>query len=298
MSDAPSAPPAPDYSAAATAQGQANLDTALAQGKINNPNVNSPYGSQTVTWNGQQPTITQTLDPTSQGIYNTQQVTRQGLADLSNTGIGIAGGVLDKPFQPTGPGVQTGLDTSGVAAMPVSPGTTGYDAIMSRLNPELDRQQQQLDTQLRNQGLPVGSDAYNTQMTQFGQNRNDLETQAAAQGVSADMAANNQGYNQALQGGQFANTAQQQSETQQLQQRELPLNEITGLMSGSQIQSPTFQPYTGSNIAPPPVFQGAQAQGQAAQNIYNQQVASSNANTQGMYNIGAAGLGAAAAVMF
>jgi len=46
----PSAPAPPDYAGAAAAQGAANLETAKAQGRMNNPNVVGPLGSQTVTW--------------------------------------------------------------------------------------------------------------------------------------------------------------------------------------------------------------------------------------------------------
>jgi hypothetical protein len=46
----PSPPPAPNFAQAAQAQGQANIDTAITQGQINNPNVVSPYGTQTVNW--------------------------------------------------------------------------------------------------------------------------------------------------------------------------------------------------------------------------------------------------------
>lgn len=45
-----SAPPAPDYIGAAKEQGAQNVETAKVQGRINNPNINTPYGSQTVTW--------------------------------------------------------------------------------------------------------------------------------------------------------------------------------------------------------------------------------------------------------
>lgn len=51
---APSPPPPPDFIGAANAQGQANADTARVQGRISNPNIVTPYGSQTVTW-GQAP---------------------------------------------------------------------------------------------------------------------------------------------------------------------------------------------------------------------------------------------------
>lgn len=47
---APSPPPAPDYEAQAKAQGAANVETARVQGKMNNPNLVNPYGTQTVEW--------------------------------------------------------------------------------------------------------------------------------------------------------------------------------------------------------------------------------------------------------
>jgi len=45
-----SPPPAPDYAAAARAQGTANIEAARIQGQLNNPNIYSPYGTQTVSW--------------------------------------------------------------------------------------------------------------------------------------------------------------------------------------------------------------------------------------------------------
>lgn len=45
--------PAPNYAAAATAQGQANKESALQTAILSNPNVHTPYGSQTVTWGNQ-----------------------------------------------------------------------------------------------------------------------------------------------------------------------------------------------------------------------------------------------------
>jgi hypothetical protein len=48
--DSPSPPPPPDYGAAARAQGEANVEAARIQGRLSNPNIITPYGSQTVTW--------------------------------------------------------------------------------------------------------------------------------------------------------------------------------------------------------------------------------------------------------
>ena len=45
-----SAPKAPDYIGQAKAQGEANVDAARVSSKLSNPNVITPYGSQTVTY--------------------------------------------------------------------------------------------------------------------------------------------------------------------------------------------------------------------------------------------------------
>lgn len=374
MGKSSSPPPAPDYAAAAQAQGAANKDAAIATAKLSNPNITSPYGNQTVTYgtpsfdqaaydaamakyqaggnpaappnqsqfmrvvsdggngagdwsqqldqnaynqamaayiagsgqNGPPPTkeqfttiadpltpnVTQTLTPTAQKTLEAQQRVQLGLAGLGEQGVGKASGVLGTPFAFNGPNVQTGLDTSGIARMPVNAGTTGQDAIMSRLDPQLQRQRVSTETQLINQGLRPGSEAYDNAIKLLGQQENDARQQAVLQGINLDMSANNQGFNQALQGGQFGNTAQQQALAQALQLRSQPLNEITALMSGSQIQNPQFQGYTGANVAPAPLMTAAQAQGQAGTNLYNAQQAGANATTSGLFSLGGAGLNA------
>jgi hypothetical protein len=55
-------------------------------------------------------------------------------------------------------------------------------------------------------------------------------------------------------------------------------------MSGSQIQNPSFGAYQGQNIAPPPIFGAAEAQGKADINLYNTNTANTNAKKAGMYN--------------
>jgi hypothetical protein len=101
-----------------------------------------------------------------------------------------------------------------------------------------------------------------------------------------------QGFGQQLEAGKFGNTAVQQAIAQAIQQRQMPLNEITALMSGSQIQNPQFGAYQGSTVAPPPIFQATQQKGMFDANAYNQQVAQANAQTAGMYSLGGAALGA------
>jgi len=584
--DSPSPPAAPDYAGAATAQGAANVETARLQGRMNNPNISGPLGSQTVTFGtpsfdqenydkamsayqasprgavpmqnqfyteegfdtagyqnamnkwaagtnaptreqyttttgGDQPTITQTLTPQAQATLDAQQRVQRALAGLGEQGLGTASKVLGTGFNPNLAGLQTnlgnagqisqapdlsrygqasgnvnagqisqapelsrygmaganvnaqgvnagpqagqygmssggpsagqygfaggpsagqygfasgGLNTSNVAAMPVSAGMTGQNAIMSRLAPQLEKSDAAMRQRLANQGLVAGGEAFENAMLSQNQQKNDLLTQAALQGIGLDTAANAQGFNQALaagqfgnqavgqnfgqgvtaqqlqnagiaqnfgqgqaanaaqnaaigqnfnqglsaqqaqnaaaqqlynqnmgvqglqnqavgqnqqaalsqqqaqlaaqqqgfgqnvtqqqlgnqaitqnqqaalqqqqaalaaqnqqfnqllQGGQFGNTAQQQSLQQQLALRNQPLNEITGLMGGSQIQMPQFQGYQGSNIAAAPVMAGAQAAGQAAMDQYGIQSANVNAQNAGLYNLAGSAL--------
>ena len=273
-----------------------------------------------------------------------------------------------------------GLDISNVAAMPINAGTTAQEAIMARLEPQLARNRVSTETQLINQGLRPGSEAYNNAANLLAQQENDQRTQAVLQGLGLDLTANAQGYNQALSSGQFGNLAQaqnfgqglagqtltnqaqaqnfgqgnvqqalynaaqgqnfgqsatsqgitnqaagqnytqnyntialnnaaqqqkfaqnaqqaafenqarQQALAEAIQQRQMPLNEISALMSGSQIQNPTFQPYTGATVAAVPTAQIAQNAYAGQMNAYNQDVASQNAEMGGLFDLGKAAL--------
>ena len=286
-----SAPPSPDYKGAAIEQGAANLESARATAKLSNPNIYSPYGSQLVSYEGDIPTVTQTLTPTAQKTVEAQQGVQYSLANLGQKGADTASTVLDKPFNFGGPAVQTSLDTSGIAKMPVNAGMTGQEAIMARLEPSLAKQRVSTETQLINQGLRPGTEAYNNAIQLLGQQETDARTQAIVQGLNLDIGANAQGFNQAVQSGQFGNTAQQQALAEAIQQRQMPLNEITALMSGSQIQNPQFGAYQGATVAPPPIFQASTAKGAFDANAYNQQVAGQNSMTSGLFSLGGAALG-------
>lgn len=81
----------------------------------------------------------------------------------------------------------------------INPGETYSDAIMRRLQPQLERQNTALDAQLANQGIMPGSEAYNRAKTLQAQQQNDLLTAAQVGGINVGLQANQQAYNQALQ---------------------------------------------------------------------------------------------------
>jgi len=141
--------------------------------------------------------------------------------------------------------------------------------------------QQQADA-ARQQQL-YGQDFSSRQLSNTALSQNQ---QAALAQQQAENAAQQLRYLQTLQNAQFGNTAQTQSLQQQLALRNQPLNEITGLMSGSQINMPQFQGYQGQNIAPAPIFAGTQALGQAQMNQFGIESANANATNAGLYNLG------------
>ena len=225
--------------------------------------------------------------------------------------------------------LQYSLDTSNLAAMPINAGMTAQDLILQRLNPTITAGDTSFKQALANQGLAPGTEAFDAAMRNREASKNDLYNQAALQGINLDMAARQQGLNeqqtlgtfanqaqlagaglynsamgqnygqgmqtqgtqyaQGLNKAQFQNTAQQQQLAQDLALRSQPINEVIGLMGGSQIQLPQFQGYQGTSVAPSPTFAGYQAQGQNAMQNYGIQQAGANATTSGLFGALASG---------
>lgn len=263
----PSAPAAPDYTGAAQAQGAANKDAAIATAQLSNPNVSTPYGSQTVSYKidpttgNPVPYVNQGLTPAGQSQFDQNQRINTGLGGIAEQGLGYVQNTLDKPFDP-----------NAVAKAPVNAGTTAQDAIMARVQPQLDRQRTSLETQLTNQGLRPGTEAWKNSMTDFGNQENDQRSQAALQGIGLDTQAHQAG----IQEQEFMRTE--------------PLNILNAVRSASPVGLPQFQGYQGAQVGAAPVMQGAQAQGQYNQGLYNSQVAGQNAALGGLSQLGAAGL--------
>lgn len=177
------------------------------------------------------------------------------------------------------------LDLRNVAQMPVNAGTTGQAAIMSRLAPQLERQQKLTAQSLANQGLVAGGEAYTNAMRDQAQQQNDLLTQAALQGISLDTAANQQGFNQAVASGQFGNLGQQQNFANALAAQQAQ-NAAQGQGFNQQLQSGQF-----GNQAQLASFgvnlQNQQAQNQAIAQNYGQGLSAQQlANQSAAQNFG------------
>ncbi|MNK85368.1 hypothetical protein D3C87_1052450 [compost metagenome] len=272
-------------------------------GGLSAPNINDFYSG------GDNWTQTVTLSPEMQAIYDQQMKLSQGLFGAQDAALGRVNQMMGSGFDMSKlPSAGTALDinglpTAGSAYDPNQATNTATEAILSRVNPELDRQYESLRNQLANQGITQGSAAWNNAMGSFGQQRNDAVTQAGLQGINLGMQQQGQTYNQmtqnralaaALQGQQFgqANTARGNALQEQAYLRNLPLNELNALRSGSQVQMPQFGSYAQQATTGGADILGAtQAGYQSALGAANAQNAAAQQAGSGLGGLAGAGLG-------
>jgi len=235
---APSAPAAPDPVATAQAQTASNVQTAQTQAALNRVNQYTPYGSLVYSQpdpnNPNQWQAVQTLSPQEQALYNLSTNAQQLYGNTALNMFGTAAQSLRTPIN---------TDYSSVRDQYIQ-------SQLGLINPQLQQQQQALQSQLQNQGVAQGSDAWNNAMRSFTQ----LQSQTYAQ-----ILANAQtGVGQAIQ--------------QQIALRDQPLNEASALLSGSQVQGPSFTNVPQTSVQPTSVLDAYQMQQNALWNQYNAQM--------------------------
>lgn len=263
---APSPPPAPDYASAANATAAGNLEAAKYAIEANRINQYTPYGSLTYKKTGDNTWDQYTnLTPEAQKALDQQLALNTKYGETANVGFDKARELFENPQ----------LDTSQLPDRAIDVGQTAQQAIMSRLQPQLAQSEEALRTRLANQGIGLGSTAYGREQNIAGQRRNDLELQAALQGINLDQ----------------ANRSAALQEQAYMQDR--PLNLINALRSGNQVNAPQFQQFAQQATTQGPNLLGA-AQGQygAQMDAYNADAASNSAMLGGLFSIGmgAAGL--------
>lgn len=137
----------------------------------------------------------------------------------------------------------------------------------ARLDPIMKERRAALETKLAGQGVAPGSEAYDRAIREFQQQENDA-------------------YNNLLL------TGRQQANTELLTERNQPINETTALMSGGQVQQPSFTNTPTAQVAAPDVagmtYQSYQM-GPYAQWQNQQQM--NQAMMGGAFGLGSAALG-------
>ena len=282
----PSAPAAPDPYATAAAQGAMNKETAETQARLNRVDEYTPYGSSvysnTEGGDGSSDyTRTTTLDPAQQAIVDQQTGISSQLNELAGDQITRVEGSLSDPYSyegmPDAPVADAAARQQTIDAM--------YNQYESRLNPQFSDAQTALETQLANQGIGVGSDAYTKAMESQGRTRNDAFQSAMNNAVTGGGAEQSRLFG--LQGNARERAIQEYERI-----RNAPLNEVSALMSGTQINNPTFSAIPQTGVANTD-FIGAQNSSNAMlNNQYAQQMGANNAMTGGLFGLAGAGAGA------
>ena len=267
LGPAPSAPAAPDYTSAANATAAGNLDAARAATAANRVNQVTPYGNLNYSINGSDPygnptwTATTSLSDVGQQLLNNQNNASLGLGSAINSQLGNVQNTMSQPFNPNLP--QVGINA----------GQNYQDAYMQRLAPQIGQQRELLNNQLSNQGIPVGSDAWNKAQMNQGQKENDLYAAATTQGFGTGLQANQQAYNQALTN------------------YNMPLNTLSALRTGAQVQNPTFvNSANQATTAGPDLLGAASSQYNAALGNTNMQNAAQANLNSGLMGLAGAGI--------
>jgi hypothetical protein len=258
----------PDYTGAAQATAEGNLKAAQTATAANRVNQVTPYGTLTYSESGTDSqgnpmwTATQGLSPDQQELYNMDIATSKGLGRLQDKGLGYVSNMLDQPFN-TNSLVKTGFD----------PSQSYQDAYMKRLAPQINQSREQLDQQLANQGIKLGSEAYNRAKALQAQKENDILLGATTQGFGVGQQARQQG---------FQELAYQRNE---------PINTLNAVRSGSQVQGPQFVNSAQQATTAGADYMGAAGlTGQAGIANANAENARTNAMMSGLFSLGGAAM--------
>lgn len=281
------APALTDYTGAAEATAAGNAQANNAATQANRPNQYTPWGS--TTWsqdaNGNW-TQNTALNPWMQQQFNAQGQTD---ATLAQQGANMAGQVAGAYGQPLNTSGMTGMFQLGNPSQ-LNPSWNStkeiQQAMLSRLQPDMDSQRNAEIARLKAQGLTEGSDAWNAAVNNMGRQQNDLSMQALLAGSSEanqqfqnQLAANAQNWGQQTDKAGITGQQRQQQLNEAMTLRQLPMQELMQLR-GQNVQMPTMPGFATAGATSGPNYLGA-AELNSRQNLQNANI--NNANLSNTY---------------
>ncbi len=252
------APSPPDPYATSAAQTQSNQQTANYNAALNRVSTYTPYGdlvySQTGTTSSGAPQYRAdvSLTPQSQDQLTTQQAQDSAISHL---GLGLTdkiGAQINDPLPDTA--------TSNDAAR-----SAYYRKEAAFLDPQYQNMQGDLNAGLANKGVIEGSDAWNRSQGELGRQRTMAYGQAADSAIGAGQ------------------TSQAQALANAITVKNQPINQLSAIRTGTQIQNPNFPSVPGSNAA------GTDVAGNI-NTAYQAKVANSNNFMNGLMGLGSAAI--------
>lgn len=304
-------PPSPDPNVVASAQTGSNLTTAIGNTWLGNANYTSPWGTTKTRQQTRQVAMKDAAGKTiidkktgkprmkSEAVYKTVTDPTSGrsykvpvfehemrlsrdqqklLDQQENIGFGLNDMALDQTKR-LRDHLGKPLDLNGLQEVKDFEGYRKEveDKLMTRLNEDFDKDYAKMETRLINQGAARGSRAFSSAETQHGRNVNDARVQAFL--ASGAEARNAGGYDMNLRNQQLA---------ERLTMRNQPINEVTALLSGGQVNVPQMPGFQGASMGETPIGQ-YMYQNWSQNNQRAQQNA--QANAQMWSNIGNIGAG-------
>jgi hypothetical protein len=300
-----------------------------AEAAANRYNVNSPFGTQTWSRNGDQWTQNVTLNPSEQRQYDSRNAIAEAMMGQAQTSVG--GGVpgySDRPqmsqlpanYQGRGD-FSSGMSDPGSFSLNQSTPEASkahYARIAESLDPTFEKQTRGFEQRMSNAGIPVGSEAYNDAYGEMldQQNRSLRDAAYESAEMAPQLALAERGQQMSDRGqlyGEGLSTRQQnvsedlaaqedaragfsQSQSEQtrvfdedLARRQQYYNELAALLGGQQL-NPVNGGGGGGN-APLDVGSAYNAQNQAQLARYNAGQAQQANMMNGMFNLGSAALG-------
>lgn len=239
-----SAPKAPDPVRTAEAQTASNKETAIAQARLNRINQFTPEGSRVFEEIGSVGGVPQfqetvTLSPEGQAAFEAQQRVGAALSGLAEGQLGRIESNVGQEFDISGlPQAPTADDASRQRVEQAL-----FDRATSRLDPRFERQQEDLETQLANQGFTRGTEGFQRELSNLRESQGDQLQQALNQAILAG------GAEQSRQFG-LQDVARQRGLQEQLTVRNQPLNELAALLRGQGVSQPQFQAVPQTAVAP------------------------------------------------
>jgi hypothetical protein len=248
-----SSPRPPDPLATAQAQSGLNTDTALTQQLLGMTSQKNPWGNVDYDQTGSSSFVDSSGKTITLPRY-TQTTTlspeQQQIFDKSQGAQSNIAGIAQDQSAMLHDYLSKPFEFNNQDAADWS-----YDLASSRILPQQQHNEQMLRTRLINSGLHPGTQAWNSEMERMTQGNSDQLNQLALQGRG-------QAFGEALA------------------TRAAPINEITALMSGSQVTSPGAM----SGPTPQPGVAGTDYSGLVEQN-YAQKLASHNAMMGGLFGL-------------
>lgn len=271
MVSKPSPPNPPDPRETAGAQTATNIGTSIANTASQNVNQITPEGSitynQTGTHTYRDPNTGKTHYIPTWTATTSLSDENQAIYDQSQGAqLGLATTANQQAqFLEDYLGEPADFDTSEIEGRL-------YDLASPRLDSRFSDQEDALRTRLANQGIQAGSEAFEREMRGLGQGRNDA-------------------YNQLMLQGRGQAFGEMQAERNQ------PINEITALLSGSQVSQPNFPVNTPAGIPTTDIAGLTQANYAQQMGNYQQQMGQYNSIMGGLFGLGGSGIRAGAGLI-